>query len=144
MAVVGLDRLSENCYVRVAFPIVAGVVSILVSFQDRKKANAFADTLASAIGIGTSTHRPKKNPLTPLQATAISVANLAFAIILSMIAFRYPESHEGLKKHVLVFSTFAMSTGFAGLVTSIPKTVNIFNSVFFATLLTVVDSLAWK
>jgi hypothetical protein len=65
---------------------------------------------------------------------------VATAAILSLVAFRYPKSHEGMKKHSIVFLTFATLTGLTEFVTGVPKAYSVFSSVVSATVFCVIDA----
>lgn len=119
-----LDRLTENCCVRVVPPLFVGVALILTHFQKRGKSE-------------------ENTQYTFLQRVAMSTSYLAAAALLSLVAFHYPNSHEGMKKHALVFLTFATLTGFTEFMIGIPKAHSVFSSVVSATMFCVIDAWVW-
>jgi len=138
-----LERLTENCYVRIAFPIFTGVVSVLTCCQSRARRDAFENNVRRMFSLEQKEIETKPRE-TLLQAVARSVAAVAAAILLSMIAFHYPDTHEGVKKHVLVFSTFVALTCLAGKATGVSNSDNIGRSVLFSTLFSIFDGWVWK
>jgi hypothetical protein len=119
-----ITPIAENCYVRIVPPLFIGVANLLMHFQKRGN--------------------PEENTqYTFLQRVAMSTSYLAAAIILSLVAFHYPKSHEGMKKHVLVFLTFAGLTRFTEIMTRVPKADSVFTSLLSATTFCVIDAWVW-